>query len=119
MAKQRAPRTRNNGTWTEARYWGFIRSALRSAFQRWGPKHECRKRARVRRGKYRCAVCDGIFSAKDTQVDHIIPAGSLNKYDDLPEFVERMFCEVDGFQLLCKDCHQIKTNQEREERKSD
>jgi hypothetical protein len=24
-----------------------------------------------------------------------------------------LFCEADGFQLLCKPCHQLKTNEER------
>jgi hypothetical protein len=40
----------------------------------------------------------------------------LKDYSDLPGFVERMFCEVEGFQLLCKGCHQTKTNEERKAR---
>jgi len=55
---------------------------------------------------------------KEVQVDHIIPAGTLRKYDDLPQFVKNMFCEADGLQVLCKPCHQLKTNAEREQRKS-
>ena len=59
-----------------------------------------------------------LFTNKEVEVDHIVPAGSLKTFDDLPEFVERMFCEADGFQVLCKPCHQLKTNAERAARKS-
>ena len=41
-------KTRNNRTWTEARYFGFIRSTLRAGFTRWGPKHEAKRQAKVR-----------------------------------------------------------------------
>ena len=114
---RRVERTRNGGNWTEARYFSFIRSALRSAFQKWGPKHEAKKLAKRGYNQYECAHCGEIYGNKDTEVDHIQPAGSLKAYDDLPAFVERMFCEVDGFQVLCKACHQVKTNAERKARK--
>ena len=114
---RRVERTRNGGNWTEARYFSFIRSALRSAFQKWGPKHEAKKLAKRGYNQYECAHCGEIYGNKDTEVDHIEPAGSLKAFDDLPAFVERMFCEVDGFQVLCKACHQVKTNAERKARK--
>ena len=110
---KRVERIRNNGQWTESRFFGFIRSALRSAFQKWGPKHEAKRLARVSRGQYKCAACDGIFPNGEVEVDHRVPCGSLKRYDDLPGFVERMFCEVQGFQVLCKDCHYHKTQNER------
>lgn len=113
---RRVERTRNGGTWTEARYFSFIRSALRSAFQKWGPKHEAKKLAKRGYNQYECAHCGEIYGNKDTEVDHIEPAGSLKTYEDLPAFVERMFCEVEGFQVLCKACHQVKTNEERKKR---
>ena len=115
---KKVPRTRNDGKWTEARYFGFIRSALRSAFQRWGPKHSAKQAAKVAYNTYVCAHCDGWFGARQVEVDHIVQCGSLRSYDDLPGFVERMFCEADGFQVLCKDCHQAKTNAEREAKRS-
>lgn len=55
---------------------------------------------------------------KETQIDHINPAGRLKDYSDLPGFVERLFCEADGLRLLCLDCHQKHTNEEREQRKT-
>ena len=106
-------KTRNNNTWSEARYFGFIRSTLRAGFTRWGPKHQAKRDAKVGYNAYECAACGETFGNKDVEVDHIVPAGSLKTFDDLPGFVERLFCESDGFQLLCKPCHQEKTNRER------
>ena len=113
---RKVERTRNGGTWTEARYFGFIRSALRSAFQKWGPKHAAKKEAKVAYNTYVCASCTKWFGSSQVEVDHIEPAGSLKTFADLPGFVERMFCEAEGFQVLCKDCHQVKTNEERKSR---
>ena len=118
---KRVERTRAGGTWTEARYFGFIRNALRSAFQKYPVKHAAKRAAYTltdNGGRYRCASCDGLFKGTETHVDHIVPCGSLKTFDDLPGFVERMYCEVDGFQVLCKPCHQEKTNAERAARKS-
>lgn len=114
---KKVERTRNGGRWTEARYFGFIRSALRSAFQKWPPKHDAKLAAKVEYNTYVCAHCDKWYGSSQVQVDHIKPCGSLKSFRDLPEFVENMFCEEDGFQVLCKDCHQAKTNAERDERK--
>ena len=117
---RRVERTRAGGTWTEARYFGFIRNALRSAFQKSPVKHAAKRQALEltdNGGRYRCASCSELFRGSDVHVDHIEPCGSLKTFDDLPGFVERMFCEVEGFQILCKPCHQDKTNAERAARK--
>ena len=63
--------------------------------------------------EYVCAKCGWTYKATEVQIDHIIPCGTLKSYDDLPGFVERLFCEVEGFQVLCKPCHQEITNEER------
>ncbi len=111
-------KTRNGNEWSEARYFGFIRSTLRAGFTRWGPKHQAKKLAKVAYNSYQCADCNELFANKEVEVDHIVPAGSLKTFSDLPEFVERLYCEADGFQVLCKPCHQLKTNREREDRKN-
>ena len=123
MARQRVPRTRAGGTWTKARYFGFIRSALRNAYSRYPPKFQAKEAARRKkkagkRFEYQCAVCNKWFPNSETEVDHIEPAGSLRSYDDLPAFVEKLFCEPDGLQVVCKVCHQRKTNDENAKRKA-
>jgi 5-methylcytosine-specific restriction endonuclease McrA len=125
MAKKpRVERTRAGNTWTEARYWGFIRSALREANRKYPPRFQAKLAARHNvdwdrcRYGYECAECGELFKDKEVQVDHIVPAGTLKCYEDLPSFVANMFCEPDGLQVLCKPCHQTKTNAEREARKA-
>lgn len=107
--------------WTTARYFQFIRSALRSASLKWPPIREAKVLARrkyvgpnkMQKWEYQCAECKGWFLDKQTVVDHIIPAGTLRSHLDLPRFVERLFVGVDGLRVLCKDCHQTVTNNQR------
>lgn len=113
-------------TWTKARYFAFIRSALRRAWQKYPVKwqvlgasaspNDGRFDSRTKK-MYQCNVCKNWFKAKDVQVDHIKPAGTLKEYKDLPEFVSTLFCEEDNLQVICKECHDAKTKEERESRK--
>lgn len=121
---QRVPRTRANNTMTEAQYWGKLRSALRNAYKWWAPIKEAKLRARRPskrkrlKWEYQCAQCKKWFPDKEVQVDHIVPCGSLRSLEDIAPFFEKLTCEVDGFQVLCKDkCHAEKTKREREARK--
>ena len=63
--------------------------------------------------EYQCNHCNQWFPDREIQVDHIIPAGKLNCMEDIVPFIERLAVEEDGFQVLCKACHQNKTNKER------
>ena len=118
-----APKTRNAGTMSESAFWTFIRSALRSASTRWQPKFDCLKAAyfdtrmnektkRVSK-HYKCALCKSIYPGKEIQIDHIIPAGSLREFEDLPSFAQRLFCEASGFRALCITCHSQVTAEEK------
>lgn len=105
--------------WTTARYWQFIRSALRKAWMKWPPKFqllkENRRDVKGRRHKfeYQCAECKRWWMQKEIAVDHIEPAGALNCHEDLAGFVKRLFVGTDRLQLLCKRCHSVKTKEER------
>lgn len=120
-AKPRVPKTRNAGTMTESAFWSFIRSGLRQKSRWWKPITECKLKAkRAYKGpnkrqkfEYQCNLCKNWFPEKQINVDHIIPAGSLNCAEDLPGFVERLFCEQDNLQVLCENCHNIKTQNEK------
>ena len=119
----RGLKNRAGGTWTESRYFSFIRSALRQAWSRYPVKHQFLKSKQQpyigddnrTKYQYECEECHNIFKGKDVQVDHIEPAGSLLKYEDLPSFTKRLFCEADNLQLLCKECHKTKTAEERKQ----
>lgn len=125
VKKPRVPRTRNNETMTEAAFWSWIRSALRQKSRWWKPISQAKILARRaykgpnkrRKWEYKCAECLQYFPDKEINVDHITPAGTLKHYNDLPGFVERLFCEVDGLQVMCTKCHDKKTAEERKNKK--
>lgn len=128
MAKQKAVKQPKkvvekpyaSGTLTSAAFFQMIRSALRQKSRWWKPISDCKAKARRKnQGKnkrlkwqFQCNECKDWFADKEVCVDHIVEAGSLNSFNDLPLFTKRLFCEVDGLQVLCKDgCHKIKTNE--------
>ena len=124
MKRSRVPKTRNSGTLTESAFWSFIRSALRQKSRWWKPISEAKAKAKrpykgpLKRQKfeYQCNQCKNWFPDKKINVDHICPAGSLNSAQDLPDFIERLFCEVDNLQVLCETCHNAKTKLEKDEK---
>ena len=111
---KRVERTRAGETWTEARYFGFIRSALRKAWSRYPVRFQVLAEARRNKPKnkegrhkfeFRCSKCKKWKQQKEVEVDHIVSCGSLKKYDDLPGFVERLLCEKEDLRVVCKPCH--------------
>ena len=105
---------RAGGEWSEARYWGFIRTALRQASMRWPPIVRQALTAARRpyvgpnprqKWEYRCACCRRWLMRKDVEVDHIEPCGSLRCKDDIAQFVTRLFCEPERLRILCEKCH--------------
>ena len=119
---------RNGGEWTEARFKSFVTSALRAASRRWPPKYAALKAAfagrqvNAKTGKlamhYKCIKCKKLFIAADVQVDHIKPVVDPKKgFVSWDDFINRIFCEIENLQTLCKPCHKVKTDQEKLERK--
>lgn len=108
---------RNAGTMTESAFWSFIRSTLRQKSRWWKPVSLAREKAKRKyegpnkrqKYEYQCNVCKNWYPAKEINVDHIVPAGNLRCSEDLPGFVERLFCEIDNLQVLCINCHDIKS----------
>ena len=121
MATTRGAKTRAGQKWTEARFFAFIRSALRRAWSRYPVRFDALKSSRRaysgpntrQKWEFRCSACQKWHMAKEVQVDHITPCGPLNSFDDLPGFVKRLFPEKEGLAILCKPCHKTKTQNER------
>jgi len=95
----------------------WLRSAMRSASRRYPPIYEALDAAKEpyvgpnARQKicYRCADCQETFSSKQVAVDHIVDCGSLQSWGDIQGFMQRLFCTVEGLQVLCDGCHDVKT----------
>jgi 5-methylcytosine-specific restriction endonuclease McrA len=53
-----------------------------------------------------CEMCGGTFPMREGQVDHVVPAGSLQRKEDIQGFVERLlFITKDDLRLVCKNCN--------------
>ena len=115
------PKPRNAGTMTEAGFWAFIRSSLRQRSRFWKPillakdkvKRKYEGQNKKQKYEYQCNHCKKWYAAKNVNVDHVVPAGELNCAADLPGFVERLFIEEHGLQVLCLSCHDKKSANER------
>lgn len=124
---------RNSGQWTEARFRSFIKGGLRHLSMRWGPKIEAKKKARVERGRYRCAgykrrahIVDvslppkpgGKSRRNNVFVDHIDPVIDIETgFTSWDDVINKLFCEIDNLQVLCLECHKHKTADEKESRR--
>lgn len=119
---------RNGGEWSESKFQSFIKSALRSASQRWPPKYAVLKDAFVgvevntktgRKAKhYKCSYCGCHTPSSNCVVDHINPVVPVTGFISWDNVIENLFCEKEGLQVLCKECHAVKTKEENALRKA-
>lgn len=91
----------------------FAINALRRASYRWPSRYNALKKHRIGRNEYFCASCGVISGKKDMQLDHIHPVVPVTGWDGFDGYIDRMFTDTeDGFNLLCKNCHKEKTDNE-------
>lgn len=113
-----------DGTMTSSVFFSFIRSALRQKSRFFKSISNCRLKNRIpykgpnkrRKWTYICEECKGEFDSKEVQVHHLIPVGTLTCFNDLPAFVENLFCNSDKLKLVCSKCHD-KHHEELENKK--
>ena len=108
---------------TEAQFQTFVKNQLRGASWKWAPISEVMKDARVTKGVYLCAACNCNVPTtekvngkriKNVFVDHILPIidpeTGFTTWDD---FINKLYCEKENLQVLCGECHDRKTAEER------
>lgn len=95
----------------------FVTHTLRRASFRWPYRGEAMTNARVERGVYKCALCLGHFRNKEIHLDHIDPIVPITGFVSWDDFINKLFCEASGYQVLCSTCHESKTTTENEMRK--
>jgi 5-methylcytosine-specific restriction endonuclease McrA len=90
----------------------YIISALRR-INRWD-----KTRALALKRARHCGICKKLFlKQKDKKADHVLPVRPISGWDSWDGVVERLFCEIDGYQALCEACHRLKTNNENKMRR--
>lgn len=88
----------------------FVKGLLRRGSFHWKPRNEALKLARVERGKYLCAMCQDTFGPREVQIDHIEPVIDPRKgFTTWDDYIERLYCDTEMFQILCSSCHSAKT----------
>lgn len=115
----------NKDPWGEGTPWKssvqfftYLRGCLRKAWTNHPTKFKLIKEKRIQvknpnpRGNKPtvwgavCSMCNREYILKDTQVDHINPAGSLRKKEDIQGFVERLlWVTEDDLRIVCKPCN--------------
>ncbi len=124
-AKKVVVKPYNSGTMTSSSFFSMIRSKLRSASRWWKPVAECKLKARRKsqssnkklKWEYQCSQCTNWFKEAEISVDHTVECGSLNSFEDIPDFCRRLFVEVDSLSVMCDSCHNKKTQAYREQLK--
>ena len=103
----------DNG-WTKARYFSFIRSALRGATMKYPAKQKYLEQKSYKAPKgsrakklVDCEECSKSMAKSNAHVDHIIACGSLQDFSDIERFVSTLFCGLGNFRVLCKECNEI------------
>lgn len=123
----------------DSKFKNKIISALRKLSYTWQPRLNVRKRAKRAPATYECELCkywcyegkseknfeklkeefpDKKIKMEALRDDHIEPVRDVKDgFVDWNTFIERMYCEEENFQTICKSCHAVKTKKETEERK--
>lgn len=103
----------SDGTMSKAMFFSMIRAALRQKSRWFLPVKNCRDRNKVpyvgtnkrRKWSYKCEECGLLFEGTETRVHHKIECGSLNCFEDVAGFAERLFCNSEHLKLVCNKCH--------------
>ena len=114
--------------WTDAKWRSWVVSLLRRGTMRFPPRNEALRAAKTEKkinektGRmaqhYQCAGCLQEFPAKGVVADHISPVIEPGVgFIDWNTYIVRMFCSVENLQVLCSTCHDVKSAQERKDRK--
>lgn len=105
----------------------FVINNLRRVSYKWQPRNEALAKARaaqlVKRGRlvwhYNCVLCpvEQLYSRKEVEIDHVVPVVDVDKgFTTWDDYIDRMYCDVDGYQILCLKHHDEKTALENQGR---
>lgn len=96
----------------------FVIATLRKASFKWPTRYAAIKKARISRGIYECKKCKKTGPLKEFDLDHVIPVIGPEGFISFDVYIERLFPDnEDGWQLLCKKCHEKKTEKENKIRR--
>lgn len=97
----------------------FVINTLRRASYRWPTRWAAEKRSKIARNEYYCECCGVIGPKRAFQMDHVDPVvDPIEGFVGFDKYIDRMYPDTEqGWQRLCSDCHDKKTEQENNTRK--
>jgi 5-methylcytosine-specific restriction endonuclease McrA len=95
----------------------YLKNVLRRASYRHSARSEALKKARVERNTYTCASCLKLFPNKEVSVDHKNPVVPITGFSNWDDYIIRLFCEPEFLQVLCDECHSVKSKNENTARR--
>lgn len=112
--RQLVPRTHDANTKTKAEFFGKFRSAVRKIWMYSAIRRAALNKQKVAPNRYLCEICKKIYKGNEVEVNHKDPCGSLTCFEDFTPFISKMFNEdLNNYEILCKECHQVITNEQR------
>ena len=68
--------------------------------------------------KWRCEICRQLVAQSECDCDHINPIANATPetLDEFFECMKKLYCGILGLQILCKNCHKLKTKSEVHDR---
>jgi hypothetical protein len=100
-----------------------IFGALRKASRFWPPSIAALGLAEVPGSKpkrFKCASCSKEFERSEVHRDHknpvVDPVSGFTTWDN---YIGRLLCDKDGYQILCIACHDTKTQTENKQRRKE
>lgn len=113
----------------------YVKQHLRKASLWWPERTLALRNAKIAPGRWACAQCGKVCKnikydknvkkkdrpRKEYELDHKIPVipldGKIMREDDrnrldLNKYVDRLLVRANGFQVLCRTCHDSKTETE-------
>ena len=111
-------------TMSSAERTSFIKAALRGKSRFWKPAQDALKASKRWYNQYECNMCHIVWPSKlpplpwskkrrtNNVIDHIEEIVSVDTgFTTWDSFIQNLFCEQDGFQILCYLCNKKKTSE--------
>ncbi len=115
--------------WSDAKFKSWIIALLRRGSIRYPPRNEALKEAKTEKkinpasGRlaqhYVCAGCGDEFPMSKVCIDHILPVVPATGFTTWDDYINRMYCAKENFQVLCKTCHDEKSALEKSSRRKE
>lgn len=100
-------------------YYRYIKARIDQVWGWYPQRRKALNRAATSPMAFRCEGCGTEpLTRKQVEVDHTVPRDNPAGWDGYDNYIERTFCSSEGLRILCRSCHQPKSNAENTARRA-